>query len=48
MWMNLEPAIQGEVSQNEKSKKSYISHIYRIWKKDNDKSICSIALEMQT
>ena len=29
-WMNLEPIIQGEVSQKEKDKYCILTHIYRI------------------
>ena len=29
-WMNLEPIIQGEVTQNEKYKYSILTHIYRM------------------
>ena len=29
-WMNLEPIIQSEVSQNEKDKYCTLAHIYRI------------------
>ena len=29
-WMNLEPIIQGEVSQKEKDKYYILTHIYRI------------------
>ena len=31
-WVNLEPIIQSEVSQNEKDKYLILTHIYRIWK----------------
>ena len=29
-WMNLEPIIQSEVSQKEKDKYHFLTHIYRI------------------
>ena len=29
-WMNLEPVIEGEVSQKEKNKYRILTHIYRI------------------
>ena len=45
-WMKLEPIIQSEVSQKEKHQYSILTHIYGIYKDDND-HICEIAKETQ-
>ena len=47
-WMNLEPIIQSEVSQKEKSKYRILTHIYGIQKDGTEGSICRAALETQT
>ena len=47
-WMNLEPIIQSEVSQEEKDKYCIETHIYGIKKDGNDKLICMAAPEIQT
>ena len=47
-WMNLEPVIQSEVSQKEKSKYHMLTHIYGIQKKGTDEPICRAATELQT
>ena len=47
-WMNLEPNIQSEVSQEEKNKYLILMHIYGIQKEDTDKSVCRGAVETQT
>ena len=47
-WINLEPIIQSEVSQKEKSKYRIKTHIYGIQKDDTEKSICRAAVETQT
>ena len=46
-WMKLEPIIQSEVSQKEKHQYSILTHIYGIWKDDNDNPVCEIAKETQ-
>ena len=38
-WMNLEPIIQSEVSQEEKDKHRILTHIYRIQKNDSEELI---------
>ena len=38
-WMNLEPLIQSEVSQEKKNKYHIIMHIYGIYKNDIDEPI---------
>ena len=38
-WINLEPIIQSEVSQQEKNKYHTLMHIYRIQKDDTDEPI---------
>ena len=45
-WMKPEPIIQSEVSQKEKHQYSILTHIYGIYKDDND-HICEIAKETQ-
>ena len=46
-WMKLEPIIQSEVSQKEKHQYSILTHIYGIYKDDNDNSLCDTAKETQ-
>ena len=43
--MNLEPVIQSEVSQKEKSKYHIQRHIYEIQKDGTDEIICRAAME---
>ena len=47
-WMNLEPVIQSEVSQEEKDKYCMPMHIYGIQKDGTDELICRSAMEKQT
>ena len=47
-WMNLEPIMQSEVSQIEKTKYHILIHIYIISKDGTDERICRAAMEMQT
>ena len=47
-WMNLEPIIQGEVSQKEKDEYRFLTHIYGIWKNDPEEFIYRAAVEKQT
>ena len=44
-WMNLEPIIQSEVSQEEKDKYLILMHIYKIWKNDTEEFIYRAAME---
>ena len=37
--MKLQPIIHNEVNQKEKHQYSILTHIYRIWKDDNDDPI---------
>ena len=46
-WMNLEPIIQSEVSQEEKHQYSILTHIYGIQKDGKDDPICETAKETQ-
>ena len=46
-WMKLEPIIQSEVSQKDKDQYSILTHIYGIWKYDNDNPICKTEKENQ-
>ena len=46
-WMKLDPIIQSEVSQKEKHQYSILTHIYGIWKDDDDKPVCETAKETQ-
>ena len=46
--MDLESAIQSEVSQKEKNKYHVLMHIYGIKKNDTDEPICKAGIEMQT
>ena len=47
-WMNLEPIIQSEVSQEEKDKYCILTHIYGIQKDGTEVFICRVAIETQT
>ena len=47
-WMNLQPIIQSEVSQKEKSKNCLLTLTYGIQKDDTDEPICRAAVETQT
>ena len=47
MWMNLETALQSEVSQKEKNKYRILTHIYGIEKNSTDRPICRAGTEMQ-
>ena len=47
-WINLQPIIQSEVSQKEKSKYYMITHTYGIYKDSTDEPICRAAMEMQS
>ena len=47
-WMNLEPIIQGELSQKEKGKYHILTHTYGIQKDGTDEPICRAVMEMQT
>ena len=47
-WMNLEPIIQSEVSQNEKVKYHILMHIYRIQKNGTEEFIYRAEMEKQT
>ena len=47
-WMNLEPIIQSEVSQEEKDKYRILMHIYKIWKNGTEEFIYRAAVEKQT
>ena len=47
-WMNLEPIILSEVSQNEKGKYCILTHIYSIWKNGTEEFIYRAAVEKQT
>ena len=47
-WMNLEPIIQGEVSQKEKDKYVILMHIYRIQKNGTEELIYKATIEKQT
>jgi len=46
-WMKLEPIILSEVSQKEKHQYSILTHIYGIYKDDNDNPVCETAKETQ-
>ena len=45
--MNLEPAIQNEVSQKEKNKYHVLTRIYGIQKNGTDEPICRAGIETQ-
>ena len=47
MWMNLEPVIQSEVSQKEKSKYCILEHVYGIQKNGTVETICRAEIEVQ-
>ena len=47
-WMNLEPIIQSEVSQNEKAKYCILMHLYGIWKNGTEEFVYRAAVEKQT
>ena len=47
-WMNLEPIIQSEVSQNEKDKYHILTHIYGMKKNGNEEFIYMATMEKQT
>ena len=47
-WMNLEPIIQGEVSQKEKDKYRFLTHIYGIYKNGAEEFIYRATVENQT
>ena len=47
-WMSLEPIIQSEVSQKEKTKYCILIHMYGIQKDGINESIRRAAMEMQT
>ena len=47
-WMNLEPIIQSEVSQNKKDKYCILMHIYRIYKNGTEEFIYRAAMEKQS
>ena len=44
-WMNLEPIIWSEVSQKEKDKYCFLTHIYGTYKKDTEEFIYRAAME---
>ena len=48
MWMDLETAIQSEVSQKEKNKYRILTHICGIWKHGIDELICKAEIETKT
>ena len=47
-WMNLEPIIQSEVSQNEKDKYRILMCMYGIWKNGTEEFTYRAAMERQT
>ena len=47
-WMNLEPIIQSEVSQEEKDKHRILTHIYRIQKTGPEEFTYRATVEKQT
>ena len=47
-WMNLEPIIQSEASQEEKSRYCILTHIYGIQKNGTDEPVCRAGIERQT
>ena len=47
-WMNLEPIIQSEVSQEEKDKYHILIHINRIYKNGSEEFIIRATMEKQT
>ena len=46
-WMNLEPIMQSEVSQIEKTKDHILVHIYITYEDGTDACICSAAMKTQ-
>ena len=46
-WMNLEPIIQSEVSQNEKDKYCVLMHMYGIYKNGTEEFIYKAAIDIQ-
>ena len=46
--MNLETALQSEVSQKEKNKYRILTHIYGIQKYGRDETICKVEIKIQT
>ena len=47
-WMNLEPIIQSEMSQQEKDKYRILTHKYRIYKNGTEEFIYRATMEKQT
>ena len=47
-WINLEPIIQNEISQKEKTKCCILMHIPGLYKDGTDEPICRAAMEMHT
>ena len=47
-WMNVEPIIQGEMSQKEKDKCCIPTHVYRIYKNSTEEFTYRAAMEKQT
>ena len=47
-WMNLEPIIQGEVSQKEKDKYRILTHIHRIYKNGTEEFIYRATMDKET
>ena len=47
MWMNLETAIQSEVSQKEKNKYHILTHICGILRNVTDELVCRAEIETQ-
>ena len=47
-WINLEPVIQSEVSQEEKNKYHMLILIYGVYKNGTDEPICRAEIETQT
>ena len=47
-WMNIEPILQSEVSQNEKNKYHILMHIFGMQKDGTDQPICRAAVETDT
>ena len=47
-WMNLEPIMEGEMSQKDKDKYHILTHIYRIYKNGNEEFSYRATIEKQT
>ena len=47
-WMNLEPIIWSEVSQKEKDKYHFLTHIYRVYKNITEEFIYRAVMEKLT